>query len=69
MVTQFHGDHTPVNVIGTAQVETAASFVSSFYADWKYSARGFDIMALCLFIIAFRIGTYLSLEYVRHDKR
>jgi hypothetical protein len=69
VVTQFHGDHTPVSIIGTAQVQTAASFVSDFYADWHYSSRGYDIMALCLYIIVFRLGTYLCLEYVRHDKR
>jgi ABC-type multidrug transport system permease subunit len=69
VVTQFYGDHSMVSVIGGSTVETAQSFVSNFYEDWHYSARGYDVMALCLFIIAFRVGTYLCLEYVRHDKR
>ncbi len=92
VVTQFNGDHTPVSVTGTAVTETANSFVSNFYSAWRYESRGYDILALCLFIVAFRyvlcfydlllmlisltfnyfmcrLGTYLSLEYVRHDKR
>jgi hypothetical protein len=69
VVTQFHADHSPVTVIGTAQTVTANTFITGFYPDWQYKSRGFDIMALCLFIIAFRVGTYLCLEYVRHDKR
>ncbi len=69
MATQFHGDHSLVTAIGSSDTETAQGFVSNFYEDWHYSARGYDVMALCLFIIAFRVGTYLCLEYVRHDKR
>jgi hypothetical protein len=48
---------------------TAQSFIEDFYEDWHYSARGYDIMALCLFLIAMRLGTYYALAYVRHDKR
>ncbi len=71
VVTQFHGDLTPVTVLtgATAEVVTANTYVTSFYPDWRYESRGYDIMALCLFVVVFRVGTYLCLEYVRHDKR
>ena len=69
LTTQFHRDDTLIAITGTSDVVTASTFVSDFYSDWHYSARGYDIMALCLFIIVLRFGTYLSMEYVRHDKR
>jgi hypothetical protein len=69
VTTQFHGDHSIVSVVGSTEVTTAQTFVAEFYPDWRYESRGYDVMALCLFIIAFRVGTYVSLEYVRHDKR
>jgi hypothetical protein len=69
IVTQFNGDETMVSVVGTAPTETANTFVSEFYSDWHFETRGYDIMALCLFIIAFRVATYYCLKYVRHDKR
>jgi uncharacterized membrane protein YgcG len=54
VTTQFNGDHSIVAVVGSTQITTAQGFVTDFYSDWKYSARGYDIMALCLFIIVFR---------------
>jgi len=69
IVTQFNRDHTEVSITGSAASTTAQGFVSDFYSDWHYSARGYDIMALCLFMIAFRVGTWYALAYVRHDKR
>eukprot|EP01034_Spumella_vulgaris_P025560 gene25560-biopygen22067 len=68
-VTQFHGDHRPVEVIGSNQIMTAQGFIEGFYKDFHYSARGYDVMALCLFIIAFRVATWYCLKYMKHDKR
>ena len=69
VTTQFKGDHSIVSVVGSTEVTTAQGFVAEFYPDWRYESRGYDIMALCIFIIALRGGTYLCWEYVRHDKR
>eukprot|EP00128_Syssomonas_multiformis_P009220 Colp12_sorted_trinity150504_noHs@29141 len=69
VVTQFNRDHSLVSVTGSTVVQTAARFVEDFYPDWHFSARGYDIMALCLFILAFRVMTWYSLVYIRHDKR
>ncbi len=52
--TQFNQDHTEVSITGSQMTTTADSFVKSFYGEWRYETRGFDIMALCLFIIALR---------------
>ena len=54
VTTQFNRDHTLISVTGTTEVMTAQSYVQDFYRDWRYSSRGYDIMALVLFIIVFR---------------
>jgi len=69
VVTQFNRDDTAVSITGTLTTTTAQGFIESFYEDWHYSARGYDIMALCLFIIFNRVMTYYALSYIRHDKR
>jgi hypothetical protein len=69
VTTQFHGDYSLISITGSTEVMTAQSFVSSFYSDWRFKTRGYDIMALCLFAIALKVGQYYCLAYVRHDKR
>jgi len=69
VTTQFNRDHTLITITGSNDVMTAQSFVSSFYEDWKYESRGYDILALCLFILFNRVMTWCALVYVRHDKR
>ena len=69
VVTQFNRDATAVTITGSGAVVTAQSFVTSFYEDWHYSARGYDILALCLFILFNRFMTWFALVYIRHDKR
>lgn len=69
VVTQFHGDHSIVSITGSTETNTAQGFVSTFYSDWRYKTRGYDIMALCLFCIVLKVGSYYCLAYVRHDKR
>ncbi len=68
VTTQFNLDHTDVVVKASGQHMTAQGFVQYFYSAWKYKNRGYDIMALCLFIIALRsvfccflFGLYLTL--------
>lgn len=69
LVTQFHRDDTLITITGTEFTTTASSFIQDFYQDWKYERRGYDVMALLLFILFFRVATFWSLEYLRHDKR
>ena len=54
VVTQFNRDSTPIAITGTTDVVTASTYVADFYSDWHYATRGYDIMALFLFIIALR---------------
>jgi len=54
VVTQFNRDHTSIVVTGTIGEVTASTYVADFYSDWHYSARGYDILALFLFIITLR---------------
>lgn len=68
-VTQFNRDATVITLTGSEDTMTANTFVQKFFSEWRYSHRGWDVLALCLFIVVLRIGTYLSLKYMRHDKR
>ncbi len=52
-VTQFHGDSTII-VTSTGQKTTAEEFIAAFYSDWSYKHRGYDAMALFIFIIGLR---------------
>lgn len=54
VVTQFNRDSTTITLTGTEFTSTASAFVQGFYTEWKYSHRGFDAMALLLFILFFR---------------
>ena len=68
-VTQFNGDHMMITLTGSGEEVTAHTYMHSFYTEWRYAHRGYDVMALCLFILVLRVATYFSLEYVRHDTR
>ena len=66
-VTQFHKDDTEITLYdGT--VTTAEAYIASFFSEWEYSHRFFDVLILLLFIAIFRIGTYLCLKYISHQK-
>ena len=54
VVTQFNGDETIITITGSPVKVTASKFVEMFYSEWEYRHRGYDILALCLFIIALR---------------
>ena len=66
--TQFHNDDTKIVTV-TGIPTTAEKFMASYYEDWKYENRFWDLIALLLFIAALRIGTLLSYTYLRHQKR
>lgn len=52
-VTQFHNDKTPVTTFDGITM-TAEEFIGEYYSTWKYSHRGFDAMALLLFVVVLR---------------
>jgi ABC-type multidrug transport system permease subunit len=67
-MTQFHGDTTTItNIDGTTT--TAEAFIGNYFASWEYSQLGNDIVALVMFIVFFRVGTFLALTFLRHEKR
>jgi len=51
VVTQYNRDSTLISITGTEQMVTANTYVADFYSDWRFSSRGFDILAMCLFIV------------------
>ena len=52
-MTQFYRDRTPV-MTTTGRLTTAEAYMNGFYQDWHYSNRGYDVMALIIFIVALR---------------
>ncbi len=66
--TQFNGDNTKITLYNGYQI-TAEKFVGIVFEEWSYRHRGGDIAALLIFIIFLRFVTFLSLKYLRHDKR
>jgi len=69
IMSQFKDDTTPIRTL-TGQIMTAEDFMTSEeFSTWTYDHVGYDVLALCLFILAAILGTYLCLAYLRHDKR
>lgn len=66
-VTLFRNDDTEITLYD-GEVTTAEAYISDFFSEWKYEHRYFDVLALLLFIAIFRVGTYLCLKYVSHQK-
>lgn len=53
VVTQFKGDTTPVT-INSAVTVTAETFAGEFFNTWDYEQRNYCVLALFVFIIAYR---------------
>jgi ABC-type multidrug transport system permease subunit len=68
-MTQFYNDNTPVTVVQGAPTVTAENFVNLFYTEFSYSHVGLDVMALFIFMFFLRVGTYVCMRYLRHEKR
>eukprot|EP01040_Poterioochromonas_malhamensis_P003178 gene3178-3388_t len=69
IMSQFHEDTTPIKTLN-GDIMTAEDYVNNVqFSSWSYDNRGYDVLALCLFIFAGITGMYLSLAYLRHDKR
>lgn len=68
IMTQFNNDHTEITTT-SGQTMTAETYINNFFSTWSYEHRFGDFSALILFIIVLRIAAYLSMEYLRHDKR
>ena len=66
-VTQFRNDETLITLYD-GEVVTAETYIATFFSEWDYRNRYFDVLALLLFIVIFRVGTYLCLKYISHQK-
>jgi ABC-type multidrug transport system permease subunit len=52
IMSQFKDDTTPIRTL-TGQIMTAEDFMTSEeFSTWTYDHVGYDVLALCLFILA-----------------
>jgi ABC-type multidrug transport system permease subunit len=58
--TQFNRDNTVITITGSPITTTASNYVRNFYTEFRYEHRGYDVLALVLFILAFRYVHYAS---------
>lgn len=68
IMSQFHDDNTIIT-LSNGYKTTAEAFVDNVYDSWSYGHLGYDALALILFMLLIRIGSYLGLSYLHHDKR
>jgi ABC-type multidrug transport system ATPase subunit/ABC-type multidrug transport system permease subunit len=69
ITSQFHDDTSPITTMN-GNTTTAENYIQDIqFPSWNYSSIGFDVLALCLFIVVAIVGNYLCLSYLRHDKR
>jgi ABC-type multidrug transport system permease subunit len=71
--SQFNEDHTLIELTmstatssssggagsGGVDMVTADTFIQDFYTQWSFQHRGFNIMAMFLFIIFFRYAEFI----------
>lgn len=52
IMSQFHEDTTPIKTLN-GDIMTAEDYVNNVqFSSWSYDNRGYDVLALCLFIFA-----------------
>jgi hypothetical protein len=54
VVTQFHKDHSIVEVFPGQPTSTAEQVIKSYYSEWSYEHRGYDVLALLIMIAVLR---------------
>lgn len=70
LLTQFHDNDNVILEIDGVTTTTVSAYTSEFFGGkYKYGNRGYDIMALLLFIVAFRALFFYASAYVRHETR
>lgn len=68
IMSQFHQDHTLIT-LSNGYTTTAETFVKGVYDSWKYEDVGYDVIALVVAVVLIRMGSYVGLSYLHHDKR
>lgn len=68
IMTQFHDDNTLIRLSNGVKV-TAETYITQYYDGWNYDNVGYDVLALVIFILFLRVGTYICLLFFRHEKR
>jgi hypothetical protein len=66
--SQFARDESVAYEINDVDV-TVGALYASIAPDFKYTRFGEDIFVLCLFMLTFRLFTYLALKYINHLAR
>lgn len=68
VVTQFHKDTTVIS-LADGELTTAEKYIQSDFEEWSYDHVWYCVLAMCMFIAFNAIGRYLSLRFIRHEKR
>ena len=69
IMSQFHGDTTMIRVMDGSQMTAEAFMTQQRFTTWRYDHVGYDVLALGIFASLAILGNYLSLSFIRHDKR
>jgi len=69
IMSQFKDDTTPIKTLN-GEVMTAEDYMTSEqFSTWSYDHIGYDVLGLGVYLFVAISGMYLSLAYLRHDKR
>ncbi|KAG5183352.1 ABC-2 type transporter-domain-containing protein [Tribonema minus] len=68
--SQYHDDDTEIIALDGVSTTTISAYLDEFFGGkFSYSSRGYDVMALLIFIVIFQGLFFYALTYVRHEKR
>jgi ABC-type multidrug transport system permease subunit len=68
--TQFHDDDRVILALdGITKTTVSAYFHEFFGGKYSYDHRGYDVLALFIFIVVARLLFFYAAAYVRHEKR
>eukprot|EP01040_Poterioochromonas_malhamensis_P003185 gene3185-3396_t len=69
IMSQFKGDTTPITTLNGETMTAEEYMTTEQFSTWTYGHIGYDVLGLGVYIFVGISGMYLSLAYLRHDKR
>jgi ABC-type multidrug transport system permease subunit len=68
--TQFHDDDRVILALDGINTTTVSAYFTEFFGGkYSYDHRGYDVLALFIFIVVARLMFFYAAAYVRHVKR
>lgn len=70
VTTLFANNDDPIIALDGVSETTPSQYLDDFFGGmFSIDNRGYDVLALCIFVIVFQALFFVGLAFVRHEKR